>query len=188
MKEHVVGAAEKFFELFNNEPTLIPDSGRTSNNMCNPLEYNAIGEKMHRTSEELGIITDFKESVLECMSEQLANRDFLNKCRKKFDINIREWCEEASRYSHKEVKDLMDAFSRLDENDDLLIDREEFLEALLHFNPKTKKSADTDVFTIADKKGNNVIDFEEFLQLCAIIDGHSQVPDKSKQARGLKNI
>ena len=171
-----------FFELFRSEPTLIADSGKSSNVNCNPIEYNALGEKMSRTKEELALISDFKEAVLECLQETIETRKNLNNSRKKFDINIGLSNSVAANYSESDIKELMDAFSRLDENDDMLIDRDEFLEALRHFNPVTNRNADIDIFTIADKKGNNVIDFEEFLELCAIIDGYVGVPDANKQA------
>merc|ERR1712045_496330 len=112
----------------------------------------------------------------------MERRKNLSNSRKKFDVNIFETNPIAQHYSRSDIKELMDAFSRLDEDDDLLIDREEFLEALRHFNPLTKRNADIDIFTIADKKGNNVIDFEEFLELCAIIDGYVGVPEANKQA------
>ena len=169
-------------ELFSSEPTLTADSEKNSNESCNPAEYNALGEKMSRTADELALCDAFKIAVASAMEPTMAQRANLNASRKKFDVNIREWNNVAAKYSMKDIKELMDTFSRLDENDDLLIDREEFLETLEHFNPTTKKSCDIDVFTIADKKGNNVIDFEEFLELCAIIDGHVGVPEKNKQA------
>ena len=176
-----------FFELFSSEPTLTADSGKNSNESCNPVEYNALGGKMVRTSEELALVDSFKIAVAECMKPTMEQRANLNASRKKFDVNIREWNNVAANYSLKDIKALMDAFSRLDENDDLLIDREEFLETLEHFNPTTKKSCDIDVFTIADKQGNSVIDFEEFLELCAIIDGHVEVPEKNKQVLRFEN-
>ena len=171
-----------FFEMFRTEPTLIANSGKSSNDCCNPIEYNALGEKMSRTKEELALIPDFREAVIECLQDTFQKRSDLNKSRKKFDLNIGQSNQIAHNYSVADIKELMDAFSRLDENDDLLIDRDEFLEALRHFNPLTKRSADVDIFTIADKKGNHVIDFEEFLELCAIIDGYVGVPEANKQA------
>ena len=172
----------RFFEMFRSEPTLISPSGKSSNETCNPIEYNALGQKMSRTKEELALIYEFNDAVVECLEGTMEMRKNLNESRKKFDINIRETNVYAQNYSVNDIKELMDSYSRLDENDDLLIDREEFLLVLKHFNPDTNTLADSDIFTIADKSGDNVICFEEFVELCAIVDGYCKVPDANKQA------
>jgi len=168
-------------DLLNSEPTLEAESGRNANDACNPLEYDSLGQKMQRTKEDLCLITEFATAVKDCMGPINKRRADLNESRKKLNMNIRETNETAKLYSPHEIRELMSAFQKLDENDDLLIDRHEFLEALVHFNPKTKASADGEVFTIADKKGNGVIDFEEFLDVCAAIDGHLPATDAQKE-------
>jgi len=167
-------------DIVNSEPALEAETGRNSNDACNPLEYDSLGQKMERTIEDLCLITEFSTAVKEILKPIAQRRMDLNESRKKLNMDVREKNEIAKLYSPHEIRELMAAFQKLDENDDLLIDRHEFLEALLHYNPKAKGSFDTQIFSIADVKGNDVIDFEEFLSLCAAIDGYVPVPDENK--------
>ena len=168
-------------DVINSEPVLEAETGRNSNDACNPLEYDSLGQKMERSIDDLCLITEFATAVRDVLKPINERRVDLNESRKKLNMDVREKNEIAKLYSPHEIRELMAAFQKLDENDDLLIDRHEFLEALLHYNPKAKGSFDTQIFTIADVKGNDVIDFEEFLSVCAQIDGYVPVTDENKQ-------
>ena len=167
-------------DFLNSEPTLEAENGRNSNAACNPLEYDSLGQKMQRNKEDLCLITEFQTAIKEVMKPISDRRTQLNDSRKKLNMGCRDTNPTAKKYSPHEIRELMAAFQKLDENDDLLIDKHEFLEALVHFNPRTKHFADAAVFEIADVKKNGVIDFEEFLDICASIDGHNECSSEMK--------
>ena len=139
-------------DFLNSEPTLEAENGRNSNAACNPLEYDSLGQKMQRNKEDLCLITEFQTAIKEVMKPISDRRTQLNDSRKKLNMGCRDTNRTAKKYSPHEIRELMAAFQKLDENDDLLIDKHEFLEALVHFNPRTKHFADAAVFEIADVK------------------------------------
>jgi len=164
--------------LHSFQSGLEAESGLNATDACNPLEYDSLGQRIERTDIELGINSDIEFATDEVLTAIAARRKQLNECCKRFTWNLR--CEASSFYSREEIRVMMAAFAVLDENDDLLIDIDEFVAALVHFNPKTNRNVEHDIFTIADKGNTGVIDFEEFVTLCAILDGHIKVSNKAK--------
>merc|ERR1712164_149368 len=167
-------------DILNSEPCLEAETGRNANDACNPFEYDTLGQKMFRSAGDLCMIKEFAESNKQVLQEIREARAAQNESRKKLNLNIRDTNKIAQLYSPHELRELMAMFQKLDENDDLLIDKIEFHEALVHFNPKTKAAADAAVFDLADKSKMAVIDFEEFLEVVAIIDGYSKSDEKTK--------
>ena len=168
-------------DVFNSEPCLEAETGRNANDACNPFEYDTLGQKMFRSAGDLCMIKEIAESDKQVLRETRDARTAKNESRKKLNLNIRDTDKNAQLYSPHEIRELMAMFQKLDENDDLLIDKAEFHDALVHFNPKTKAAADAAVFDLADERKNGFIDFEEFLKIVPIVDGYAKADEKTKE-------
>jgi hypothetical protein len=164
--------------IFTYEPALQPESGYNFNDDCNPLEYDCLGRPVERTAEDLGIITEYEEALLEIMRPEMEVRRELNR-KRKLAVD-EETFKKFPCYSDKEIKHLLEGFSILDENDDYLIDRIEFIMSLEHFNDAagddTDKEKELKLFDHVDESKEGVLDFEKYLRLCAYAEGHVEIP------------
>ena len=168
----------QIWSLIGPGQTLHAQSGLTAYDDCNPMEYNAAGEKIVKSEEQLGIVTDFEKATSKAMEQEIAKRTRLNECRSKFDHGAMK--QKFKHYNDKAIRVRMAAFCVLDENDDLLIDSNEFVSSLKHFKHTAENSIEMNIFRLADTKGTQVIDFEEFLELCSIVEGHTGSSEKAK--------
>lgn len=155
------------------------ESGQITNTDCNPCEYDMKGQKVARDASELGIITEFEERLSEVLKDTMSRREELTELRQKFDPSVGDGFP---HYDETKIRILMAAFSILDENDDLLIDQQEFVNALVHFKGTADRGTEHDLFELADRANSGVIDFEEFVHLCSIVEGHIKT-DSSNQRK-----
>jgi hypothetical protein len=163
------------------QTALVPESGFTFNEDCDPLEYDCLGKPVIRTQEELGIITEYEDACLDVIRPEMELRKTFNDKRMKADAeSINGLCLKYPFYDAKDIKHIRLGFLILDENDDLLVDRKEFLEALGHFNDVHLEVMEDEkelaIFDIIDTENYGVMDFEGYLQITAYIDKKMPTP------------
>lgn len=110
------------------EPPLQPESAYTFNGDCNELEFDAIGNPINKTSEELGIITEWEVAANNVMEHEVMKRHEVN-LRRAYETKESTFTE-FNCWDKRHVMHLLNGFSILDENDDMIIDNQEFIKKL----------------------------------------------------------
>jgi len=160
------------------ESPLQPESAYTFNDDCNELEFDCIGNPVARTAEELGIITEWENGADNVMDEEIVKRHEVN-VRREYEKKESTFTE-FNCWSKRHVMHLLNGFSILDENDDMIIDSQEFINALIHFEDNEDNLVDemkeSKIFNFMDKNNDGFLDVKQFLTLCQYVEGIQQAP------------